>query len=67
MPRELPFSPIHLENMLKLAKLGVHIVPAAPGFYHKPKNIEDLVNFVVGRILDLLKIPHELFSRWSDL
>ncbi|MFX1518534.1 MAG: UbiX family flavin prenyltransferase [Promethearchaeota archaeon] len=66
MPRELPFSPIHLENMLKLAKLGVHIVPAAPGFYHNPKNIEDLVNFVIGRILDLLKIPHKLFSRWSS-
>lgn len=66
MPRELPFSSIHLENMLKLAKLSVHIVPAAPGFYHRPKNIEDLVNFVIGRILDLLKIPHNLFSRWSS-
>ncbi len=66
MPRELPFSPIHLENMLKLANLGVHIVPAAPGFYHKPKHIEDLVNFVVGRILDLLHIPHNLFSRWPS-
>ena len=66
VPRELPFSPIHLENMLKLAKIGVHIVPAAPGFYHKPKHIEDLVNFVVGRILDLLHIPHNLFSRWSS-
>jgi 4-hydroxy-3-polyprenylbenzoate decarboxylase len=66
MPRELPFSPIHLENMFKLAKIGVRIVPAAPGFYHKPKQIEDLVNFVVGRILDLLNIPHNLFSRWSS-
>jgi 4-hydroxy-3-polyprenylbenzoate decarboxylase len=66
MPRELPFSPIHLENMLKLAKIGVHIVPAAPGFYHKPKQIEDLVNFVVGRILDLLNIQHNLFLRWSS-
>jgi 4-hydroxy-3-polyprenylbenzoate decarboxylase len=66
LPRELPFSPIHLENMLKLARIGVYIVPAAPGFYHKPKRIEDLVNFVVGRILDLLNIPHNLFSRWSS-
>ena len=54
VPRESPFSAIHLENMLKLARLGVTIMPAAPGFYHEPKSIEDLVDFMVARILDHL-------------
>jgi flavin prenyltransferase len=65
LPREMPFSAVHLENMLKLAKIGVCIMPAAPGFYHKPKNLNDLVNFVVGRILDQLGINHRLYHRWS--
>lgn len=65
VPRETPLSPIHLENMLKLARLGVHVVPASPGFYHKPQKIEHLVDFIVGRVLDLLKVEHQLYQRWQ--
>ncbi|OUL57176.1 flavin prenyltransferase UbiX [Pseudoalteromonas ulvae] len=65
VPRETPFSEIHLENMLKLAKMGVTIMPAAPGFYHKPQTIEDLVDFMVARILDHLGIEHQLMQRWG--
>ncbi|WP_323903288.1 flavin prenyltransferase UbiX [Aeromonas caviae] len=65
VPRESPFSAIHLENMLKLARLGVTIMPAAPGFYHEPKSIEDLVDFMVARILDHLGVEHDLTSRWG--
>ncbi len=65
VPRETPFSAIHLENMLKLARLGVTIMPAAPGFYHEPKSIEDLVDFMVARILDHLGVEHELTHRWG--
>lgn len=66
MPREMPFSAIHLENMLKLARLGVTILPPNPGFYHHPRRIEDLVDFVVARVLDHLDIAHDLMPRWSD-
>ncbi|MBI5253322.1 MAG: UbiX family flavin prenyltransferase [Euryarchaeota archaeon] len=65
VPRETPISAIHLENMLKLARLGVIILPAMPGFYHKPRKIEDLVDFVVGKILDSLGIENELYKRWE--
>lgn len=65
VPRETPFSAIHLENMLSLSRLGVTIMPAAPGFYHSPKTIEDLVDFMVARILDHLQIPHSLSKRWG--
>lgn len=65
VPRETPFNEIHLENMLKLAKLGVTIMPAAPGFYHQPQTINDLVDFMVARILDHLNIEHNLTKRWG--
>ncbi len=64
--REAPLSAIHLENSLKLARLGVTILPANPGFYQKPKTIDDLVDFVVARILDHLDIEHELLPRWGE-
>lgn len=66
VPREMPFSTIHLENMLKLARSGVTIMPANPGFYQHPKTIEDMVDFVVARILDHLKINHSLIPRWGE-
>lgn len=65
MPRETPLSALHLENMLKLAKLGVTIMPAAPGFYHQPSSIEDLIDFMVGRLLDHLQLPQDLMPRWG--
>ena len=65
VPREAPYSAIHLENMLKLARLGVVIMDANPAFYQKPDSIQDLVNFVVARILDHLEIEHELLPPWQ--
>jgi len=64
VPRETPFNVIHLRNMLALAEQGVVIVPAMPAYYHKPKGINDLVDFVVGKVLDLLGIDHTLYKRW---
>lgn len=66
VPREAPFSAIHLENMLKLARLGVVIMPPNPGFYQHPKTIADMVDFVVARILDQLAVPHQLMVRWGE-
>ncbi len=63
--RETPFSCIHLENMLRLSRLGVVIMPASPGFYHRPQRVEDLVDFVVARVLDHLEIEHQLTRRWG--
>ena len=65
VPRETPLSVVHLRNMLDLASQGVYILPAVPAFYHKPQKIEDLIDFVVGKALDLLEIEHELFKRWT--
>lgn len=65
VPREMPLSQIHLENMARLAQNRVIILPAMPAFYHKPKNVEDIVNFVVGRILDVLGMEHNLYRRWG--
>jgi len=65
VPRESPFSAIHLENMLKLARLGVVILPPNPGFYHHPDSVQDLEDFVVARILDQLDVAHDLVSSWG--
>ena len=65
VPRETPYSVIHLENMLRLARTGATILPASPGFYHKPAGIEPLVDFVVARILDHLGVEHHLVKRWG--
>lgn len=65
VPRETPLSPIHLENLLKLARLGVRIIPAMPSFYHFPKTIEDLVEHFTHRLLDHLGVAHEQRTRWE--
>ena len=65
VPRETPLSAIHLRNMLALAELGCHIIPAMPAFYHHPKGLPDLVDFMVGRILDTLGIENDLAPRWG--
>jgi 4-hydroxy-3-polyprenylbenzoate decarboxylase len=66
VPRESPLSPIHLKNLLTLSEIGVHVVPATTAFYHKPKTVEALVDFTIGRVLDLLKIENNLFKRWRE-
>lgn len=66
VPRETPLSVLHLENMLRLARMGATILPPAPGFYHHPQNVADLVDFVVARILDQIPVPHSLMPRWGE-
>ncbi len=66
VPRETPFSAIHLENMLRLSRAGAVILPPNPGFYHHPKSVEELVDFVVARILDQVAVPHVLMQRWGE-
>lgn len=65
VPRETPLSAIHLENMLRLSHAGAVILPAAPGFYHKPTSVQDLVDFIVARVLDQLGVDHALVKRWA--
>jgi 4-hydroxy-3-polyprenylbenzoate decarboxylase len=67
VPRETPLSAIHLENMLRVTRAGAIVMPAAPGFYHRPTAIADLVNFMVARISDHLGVPQSLVSRWGEL
>lgn len=64
VPRETPLSSIHLRNMLTLSDMGVHIIPAMPAFYNHPQNIEDMIDFVVGKVLDSLRIEHNLYNRY---
>ena len=66
VPRETPLNTIHLENMCHLSKVGAKIIPAMPGFYHHPQTMDDLINFVVGKVLSYLKIEHQLFKTWED-
>lgn len=66
VPRETPLSSIHLQNMLRLSDAGATILPANPGFYHHPKSMDALIDFVVARILDQLRIEHALMPRWGD-
>jgi 4-hydroxy-3-polyprenylbenzoate decarboxylase len=66
VPRETPYSTVHLKNLLSLSELGVIVLPASPGFYGKPKTVGAMVDFVVGRILDHLKIEHDLAKRWGS-
>jgi 4-hydroxy-3-polyprenylbenzoate decarboxylase len=66
VPRETPFSTLHLENMLSLSRNGAVILPPSPGFYQQPREIADLVDFVVARILDQLRVPHTLLPRWGE-
>jgi 4-hydroxy-3-polyprenylbenzoate decarboxylase len=65
VPRESPLSVIHLENLLRLARLGVVVLPPSPGFYHQPTTMEDLIDFVVARVLDQLELPQQLMPRWG--
>ncbi|MDE1765726.1 MAG: UbiX family flavin prenyltransferase [Thaumarchaeota archaeon] len=65
VPRETPLTSIHLENMLKLARIGIVILPAMPGFYNRPKNVDELINHIVGKCLDQFDIEHNLFKRWG--
>lgn len=66
VPRETPLNTLHLDNMLRLAHAGAWIVPASPAFYHKPHSMEELIDFVVSRVLDCLELPHELTRRWNS-
>jgi 4-hydroxy-3-polyprenylbenzoate decarboxylase len=66
VPREMPYSTIHLENLLKLSRTGVIIAPASPAFYHNPIKLDHAIDFVVGKTLDLFGIDHNLFKRWKE-
>jgi 4-hydroxy-3-polyprenylbenzoate decarboxylase len=66
VPRETPLSKIHLTNMIKLSEIGVVILPAMPGFYHRPKSVDDLILHIVGKVLDQFNIANDLFKRWGQ-
>jgi len=64
--REAPYSLVHIKNMLEVAQAGAIVIPASPGFYHRPKTMQDLVDFVVGKVLDSLRLEHSLYRRWKE-
>jgi 4-hydroxy-3-polyprenylbenzoate decarboxylase len=66
VPRETPLSIVHLRNLLRAAQAGATILSAMPAFYTKPRTVDDMVNFIVGRILDLFNVPHSLYPRWGE-
>ncbi|MFT5084513.1 MAG: 4-hydroxy-3-polyprenylbenzoate decarboxylase [Lentisphaeria bacterium] len=66
VPRETPYSEIHLENMLKITRMGGIVLPASPGFYQSPVSVESLIDFIVARIMDHLGVPQDLFSKWGE-
>lgn len=66
VPRETPLSDVHLENLLRISRAGAIVLPAAPGYYHRPASIADLVDFIVARILDHAKVPHRIGRRWDE-
>ena len=66
VPRETPFSVLHLENMLRLARAGAMILPPSPGFYQRPQSMAEIVDFVVARVLDQLQVPHRLLAPWGE-
>jgi len=65
VPRETPLNSIHLRNMLELSYVGAHIIPAMPAFYNKPRSLDDIVNFMVGKIMDAMRIPHNIYNRYQ--
>lgn len=65
MPRETPLSTIHLENLLRLSRLGVHVIPAMPAFYNQPETINDIVHYLVGKVLDSMQIKNQIYTRWG--
>lgn len=66
VPRESPLHAIHLENMLTLARLGARIIPAMPAFYYRPQTMDDMIDFMVGKVLDNMPLEHDLYTRWGD-
>lgn len=67
VPRETPLHAVHLQNMLTLSQMGTRIVPASPGFYHRPQTVDELVGFLVGKVLDSMGIDHDLYKRWGEV